>query len=263
MNDGPDPARSERQRDRGRPVETLASQALTRLASIRAGTRGALSSELAQRLRAAVLSPDPADRDAVLTEMRDRDIPDNDIVDVYVPHVARLLGDDWCSDTIGFAETSIGSSRLQSLLRDLTPGHPSEVGGYGDIGVAVVVASDDDHTLGAMVLTHQLRRLGVSVRVMIGAPDDEVLDAVAGDRYDAVMLSSSRSGDLGNLRKFVENIKRQTKQSIPVVIGGRAVDYIKDVSAETGADFATSDPQEALRLCGLTEAARLMRQGGL
>ena len=252
MTDGPERARHGRTHDRDKPVETLASRALNKLALMKAEARVKIEDRLAETLRAAVLSNNPADRDNAITALRESGCPDEAIVDTYIPHVARLLGEDWCRDDIGFADTSIGASRLQSLLRDLTPDPRSVVGSATDMsGVAVVVLSDDNHTLGAMVLTHQLRRMGVSVRVLVGAPADEALKEIVSDRYDAVFISSSRTETLGKLKKFIESVKRQTRQEIPVVLGGRVIEFLNDVRAEAGADYATSSAEEAVRLCGL------------
>lgn len=245
-----------REDERERPVTSLASQALSVLASIRSEDRVAFDPALADALRDAVLSHDAEARSRMMQLFRDHAVSDMDIVDVYIPHAARRLGEDWCNDDIGFADTSIGAARLQHMLRDLTPATAANTDAAGDgSGIAVIVMADDTHTLGAMILTSQLRRMGISVRVFLGTRSEEALDAVGTDRYDAVFLSVSQAENLGKLRKFVETLRKQTQRNMPVVVGGRAAGFVKNVRAELGADFATSDPAEAVRLCGLKVSA--------
>jgi methylmalonyl-CoA mutase cobalamin-binding subunit len=163
----------------------------------------------------------------------------------------------WCEDSMGFATVTIGTARLQGLLRDL-----EDMAGVQRMtepdgaAIMVVVASGLYHTLGAMVLTGQLRRRGHAVRLMLGAEPEAVAVSVRQARFDAVMISSAAGTPVESVRRLVSAIKKATGAPPPVVIGGTVVESAagtgEDILALTGADHATSDPDEALRLCGLT-----------
>lgn len=179
-----------------------------------------------------------------------------DIADRYIPAIARTLGDLWCDDSIGFAVVTIGVARLQGLLREIGPEWQADRHADGDApGLLVVVGPDVFHTLGAMVLTGQLRRRGLSVRLLFDATPETLGPILRQARFDAVLISASDGETLESLRRLVATVKSATFVAPPVVIGGtildQAADGLVDIAALTGADFVTRDLDEALSLCGL------------
>lgn len=187
----------------------------------------------------------------------DAGVPAAVIADHYIPAIARSMGEQWCSDELGFASVTIGTSRLQSMLRQLGPAWAGDVMADPDAPtILVVVAADVYHTLGAMVLAGQLRRKGISVRVMLGATPPEVAAQTALLKFDAVFISASCGETLESLRKIVESVSQDSAKATPVVVGGTILTDAPDAKTLTGADFATNDPDEALALCGLNETQR-------
>lgn len=250
----------------GRPgaekVEELAGQVLSVLAARGPAGDGAsgepTEDQTVVRLISAVQQHDEAERDRVVARLIKDGIRIEELIDHYIPEAARRMGLAWCSDGMSFAEVTIGSARLQGLLRDLIRrSTPSHVNDPMAPQVLMVVREDDHHTLGAMVATQKLRRIGVGVHVSVGQPDREILTLIAGRDFDLVMVSSSGSERLETLGKFVENVRNRAGRGIPVVVGGTALVGDADVVAMTGADFATADPEEALKRCGL----KIPRQG--
>lgn len=237
-------------------VEALASRVLKVLAARAPNEDGALADEFMDRaldrLVSAVRQRDDSERDRAVAELIAGGVTINMLVDKHIPEAARRMGESWCNDGMSFADVTIGVARLQSLLRDLArrdlraaPNDPMAP------QVLMVVRQDDYHTLGAMVATQQLRRLGIGVHVTVGQPDEDVLALLASSDFDMVMISSSASERLETLRKFVDKIRKRVGSTLPVVVGGTALNQGRDVKAITGADFATGDPEAALRRCGL------------
>lgn len=232
----------------GGSVESLAGAALRTLASRRQGTRG-LSEQHLRALQAAVVGTDPAARNRVVEMMRDDDIPLLDICDLYIPAVARRLGEMWCEDEMSFATVTIGTARLQSMLRELgeTVDPPADAGG----SLVVMVLAEEFHTLGAMVLTGQLRRLGATVQLVLGRPAEEVERIVRDGDFDAVLISISNRDEFEDTARIVRTLRRTTGGGVPLIVGGSAVESGTEVVKEaTGADHVTSDLHEALRLSG-------------
>lgn len=181
-----------------------------------------------------------------------------DIADFYIPAIARKMGEQWCSDEMGFAAVTIGTSRLQAMLRQLGPHWSGDSALHPDAPtIMVVVATDIYHTLGAMVLSGQLRRRGISVRLMLGATPSEVAMQTGALRFDAVFVSASCGETLESLRKIVESVGQGHARPTPVVVGGTILREAPDAKDLTGADFATDNLDEALILCGLHEAPAL------
>jgi MerR family transcriptional regulator, light-induced transcriptional regulator len=253
MTDSSDRAtRNRSSPDAGSTVETLASRALGVLASKRISAASLLSERFLEELSAAVRGADGMQSRAIVRDMMDARIRAEDIADFYIPEVARRLGAAWCEDGLSFADVTIGSARLQGLLKDigshwtddrrLDPDAPA---------VLVVVLADEFHTLGAMVLCGQLARMDVSVKLAMGHAESDLLRIVASGHFDAILISAAQGERLAMLRKLIEKIRAASVRPTPVVIGGSVVTRVTDIKTQTGADHATTDPKEALRACGL------------
>jgi MerR family transcriptional regulator, light-induced transcriptional regulator len=240
----------------GAPLESLASRALDLIASKRVSSASLLSERLIEDLEGAVCSSDPGRRWTVVGDMLDSGIRREDIADFYVPEVARRLGAAWCEDTASFADVTIGSARLQGLLREIGADWFSDARLDACAPcLLVVVLADEYHTLGAMVLGAQLGRLGVSVKLVMGRNDADLLEVVATGQFDAIFISVSQEAQISALGRLVKKIRTASLRATPIVIGGSVVTRVTDVKTKTGADHATTDTREALRACGLTISA--------
>jgi methanogenic corrinoid protein MtbC1 len=215
---------------------------------------------LSADLKAAVLEEDAALRVRAVGAMRAAGLPLRDIMDVCIPEAARLLGAEWHDNTRSFADVTIGTARLQALLRELGEEECREFDcdALGP-GVAVVVLEHEAHTLGSSLLCQQLRRLGASVQLLVGQCDADVVRCVAEAQFDAVLISAARSEALASARKLVDKLKAPAAFPVPIVIGGAVVSREPDVKMQTGADHVATDAKDALVRCGL----KISPQGAL
>ena len=205
-----------------------------------------------RRLEVAVLGTDRDAQQAVLSAMARAGISWAEISDIYVPTVARRLGDAWCDDTLSFAEVTIGSARLQGILRECGPEWSEEVRSDPLApNVLLIMPRQDNHTLGAMVVASQMRRARVSVRLCLGEHDAVVTDHVATKRFDAVLISASGSVRLETVRDLVKKIRLAARPVPPLVLGGTILDTDRDAKTITGVDHATCDLQSVMGLCGI------------
>lgn len=218
-----------------------------------------LDQRLFCELKTATLSTDPhACRQAVRTAISGGTRPE-DLADFYIPALARDLGDLWCEDQLSFAGVTIGVSRLQAMLREMGPTWSSDnASDPAAPSILLIIGQDVYHTLGAIVLSGQLRRKGYSVKLILGGKAAEIADRMKRNKYQAVFVSSSRGERLEALRRIIDVVKTSTQTPPPIVVGGTIleVETAHDVVALTGADYATAIPDEALRLCGFSEIQR-------
>ncbi|WOI56159.1 cobalamin B12-binding domain-containing protein [Palleronia sp. LCG004] len=229
-------------------VTALARRALSVLAQRKLGGR-AMSERFVERLRRATEATDPAQRDRLLLEMDEAGITEEEICDIYIPEVARRMGDDWVADRMSFAEVSIGTARLQSMLRHLLPPVAEPNGGAGNL--IVLVLASEDHTLGAMVLTGQLRRIGVSVRLLLGQPLGTLAEIAASGDYDGILISVAPADDLSEVARTIVALRRASRARVPLIVGGGLLAHGAEAArARTGADYATNDLRLALQICG-------------
>lgn len=205
----------------------------------------------------AVLGDDGEVHDRVRACMQAARVRLHDVIDHHVPEAARRLGRDWHDNRRSFADVTIGVARLQGLLRDLVAQMREDAVRDADApGVAVVVMENEFHTLGAMVVGQQLRRMGISVQLVIGQTEPEILQSVAQDHFDAILVSVSRTECLASVRKLVEKLKNATVAPTPVVIGGLAVSDEAEIRVLTGADHVATDARDAVQKCGLRTSHR-------
>ena len=176
------------------------------------------------------------------------------ICDVYVPAVARRMGDDWCEDEATFTSVTIGTSRLQFLLREIGPGKSDDRrwnSNGQETSVLLLLSRDANHTLGVMVLAGQLRRLGFSVKLSIGESPDELMTTVKDAQFDAVFVSASMEDDLADLTEVVTLIKTAYAPPPPVILGGYIVEGTRNALEVSGVDKITNKLDEALSFCKL------------
>jgi len=179
------------------------------------------------------------------------------MADCYIPIVARELGEAWCVDELGFADVTIGSARLQAMLRELGPEWTAGQTMQPDAStVLLLVPEGQYHTLGAMILSGQLRRVGLSVRLVLGASTSDVKNILEMADFDAVFISAVRGVSLEILRKIVNCIHVSRGTNTPVVVGGTALELHDDIVSLTGADYVTNSADEAISLCNLRTRPR-------
>lgn len=174
------------------------------------------------------------------------------LADQYIPVIARILGDLWVSDHIGFADVTIGSARLQAMLRDLGPDWAADTMAPADApSILLLTPKDASHTLGAVVLSGQLRRRGYSVRITFDADRSRISEIVDRIHFDAIFVSAAHSESLEKMRRMVEFIRTLTPKHLPIILGGTVLEASADITSVTGVDLATSDLDEAIEFCGL------------
>lgn len=186
----------------------------------------------------------------ILQQMMTGRIPPELIVDIYLPETARQLGEAWLADELRFTDVTIAASRIQAALRRLDPIWQD----HSPLGLRpaclVVSRFGAQHTLGPTLIASQMRRRGVSVELVYGVTPDDLEALAQKKHYNAIFISATGCDELDTLRDLVQHAQK-ISQSAPVVIGGSALDEYPQLQRDTGADFVTSDLNEALQYCGI------------
>lgn len=237
-------------------VDAFAATVLKRVADGMAHRHPNLISDYFDQLKTAALTGPPTGCIDLIDVMLADGISAEDIADFYVPAVARSLGADWETDDLAFVEVTIGTSRLLGMLRALGPEWRADAKQpeHGGAAALVLLAPEVYHTLGATVLAGQLRRSGLTVRLVLGGDREELAMVLEHTNYDVAMVSASIGESLESIRKLIGLVRSLSHNSPPIVLGGTILDQNMDVGAVTGADYATSNLIDALRFCGLQMA---------
>jgi len=230
-------------------IAEFAMQVVTIMVSDRSHVGRPPRPEVLELLVRAALTGDPVVLDQLLAAFRRLRIPAEVAVDTYIPAAVDRIGLAWHADEIDILDTSIAIARIQNLLRELVRAWHSDSsveGAGGELSVLMVVPEAEQHTVGAMVATAQLRRLGVSVCLQL-APSPAALEHLcATRRFDAVFLSLGNVESLDRGRNIVDTVRKRATGRGPFVMVGGSLDRDAElVKQAVGADLVTRDIRDA------------------
>ena len=232
------------------PVAQLALRVVSVLNKRQARRQFAARPYIANILERRVTSRINFDAEDVLNELRCFQLADETIIDSYIPAVARTLGERWSNNEMGFAEVTIASARLQTLLTEVA--YCEAVGAALPVDpprLMVVTLPGDQHTLGGFVLAAQLRRVGAIVQVTCSQETSVTINKVVDGDYNAVLFTCSRVRALESIAQIVKDVRTCAECAPYFVVGGIVLDLCEDVIQKTTADLATNDVSAVLALC--------------
>lgn len=233
-------------------VSHFVSQVVSLLVDRNVKSTGAPREELVCGLISAALAGTNLAFTQLLVEMKKSRISFAALADVYIPLAARRMGEAWQSDEMTWMQVSIGVGRLQSLLREIGAAwFADQAGDTGHGTVLLIVPDREQHTLGPMVATGQMRRYGVSVCLRIAPTLAEMRGLLAARRFDGVMISLSTRDRLDSVSKLVQFLREVSVHPVPIIVGGAVMENVQDLASCTGADFASNDVGAALESMGL------------
>lgn len=237
-------------------VAYFASEVLARLVKGERVAGSTLNEALVERLTQVVSSGDPEGFSLLWPDFRRARISAAMVADHYIPEVARRLGKGWAEDCVTFADVTMGSARLQAILRDIGQDWFADAAGAAEGPTLLVILPEGEHhTLGAMVLAARLRRSGVSVSLRIGESAPVLATFVRDRSFDGALISVACHEKLETCAKLVKTLKNATNGALRIAVGGAVLETGEYSAAQTGADVVTSDIEVALRGLGLLEHA--------
>ncbi|ETX14998.1 regulatory protein [Roseivivax halodurans JCM 10272] len=183
----------------------------------------------------------------VLARLRALPLPDTSLLGTCIPEAARTLGALWLSDELGFASVSIATSRLQGLVAQMAPPAISETRyGTETRSALLILPPGETHTLGIHVAAAQLRRHGLSVRLMFGPDEATFLSTLQKDPYDLIMFACPRPELLAFVTRLVSVLRNTSASAGLTVLGGAVLDRQDNLTQFTGVDLVTNDIRAAL-----------------
>lgn len=161
---------------------------------------------------------------------------------------ARLFGDLWKEDLCSFGEVTIGLSRLQQLLRELSSPFENEIEHAGHGYRALLAATPgEQHTFGICMVEEFFRRAGWDVSTGPGATRHDLVAMVNGEWFDVVGLSLGGEALFDALASIISAIRRASRnRSIGIMVGGRFFIEHPELIARIGADGTALDGREAV-----------------
>lgn len=237
-------ARGERQ---SRGASALAEDAVSLLNKRQTKTAAGARQFILDHLLRAVTNRAEFDAGRMLDELRGHRLSTDSVIDIYVPAVARILGEMWEDNTLDFAAVTVGSMRLQSLLSIASTEaldflRPIEDAHY----MLITVPLGEQHFLGAFVLAAQLRRLGARVDVSFSETAPDFVSRVICDTPDMILFSASCKASLATISQLVLDISKVMDKCPLIAVGGGAACILHEGGNKSGIDLVTHSAKEAL-----------------
>jgi MerR family transcriptional regulator, light-induced transcriptional regulator len=240
-------------------IAGLAARVVARLVDRDGPAPAVLREDLILRFMDAVIAPSQGGVEAMFAEMRRAGVSRTTFADRYIPEIARRLGRAWEDDSLGFADVTVGMSRLQAILREIGRDWSADhdpVPVHGAATVLLIVPDNEQHTLGAMVLMGLLRRRGISVALRIAPTVADLRTLLGGRAFDAALVSVGQSSGVAPCRALVRALREATGDRLPIAVGGAVLGLMQDVREQTGADVVSNDLGAVITALGLERAAR-------
>ncbi len=165
---------------------------------------------------------------------------------------AKLLGEWWRTDICDFAEVTIGLSRLQQLLHEISPRFDDEVVPYApERRILLAPTPGEQHTFGIMLVEEVFRRSGWLCCSCMPRNKAELARSIRGQWFEVVGLSVSSMVLLENLTSAIQSVRSASRnKNVVVVVGGPVFLDNPELAGRVGADVAAGDGYEALEKLG-------------
>lgn len=189
-------------------------------------------------------------------------------MDLLAP-TARHLGQMWADDRCNFADVTIATGRLQQLLRRLSPafGQARRVPQDGR-RVLLLPAPGEQHTLGLAMVADYFSRAGwlvsaggnlanaepISTSLLKGRVPEaatrafvtETLRTVRRDWFDVIGISLGSSRGLNELRDFISELRRTSRnRGLGIIVGGPVFSDHPEACQAVGADATAASGRDA------------------
>ena len=183
---------------------------------------------------------------------------DSILVDLLAP-AARKLGQLWEQDQCDFVDVTLGTWRLQQVMRELVYQNPPSIPAKAAKSCLFASMPGDQHNFGPIMIDQIFAGAGWHSEVIPSPQRRDILDRVKNQSLDLVGLTISRDCPVNAVRQLVTAIRSVSKNpAIVILIGGRAVMESPSLVEESGADSSAADARDALVLAEqLCEEARL------
>lgn len=182
---------------------------------------------------------------------------DSVLIDLIAP-AARLLGQQWEDDRLGFTEVTLGLVLMHGLIHSMGYEYhdgPQEAGGVRRVMLASAPGSQ--HVLGLSIVSEFFRKAGWQVVLEVSASSAELCRAVRNEWFDLVGLSVGLDGQLRMLPALVAELKAASRNPVtPVLLGGPVFSLREERAESLGAQAICLDARESVRLAAAMLAAR-------
>lgn len=195
-----------------------------------------------------LLSHDEQAAHAFAGEMLDRGASAEELYERLFAEAARKLGDMWTTDDCTFYDVTLGTGRIQRLVREFSHQFLVDNVYPGSTGKLLLCnATDEQHSLGLAVLAEFFVRDGWDVHVGPGIGSEALLDRVRETDYHIVGFSVAVTSRISKLQQDIRRVRQVSRNpDIKVMVGGFLITEDPSLAERIGADGHASDASTAI-----------------
>ncbi len=188
-----------------------------------------------------------------------RGLPAENVIMELLAPAARRLGYLWEQDHRDFVDVTIGLSRIQHLVRSLSPAFQGDAVTKPEPRHALLIPTPgEQHTLGVMIVEEFFRRSGWQCTSLADGDQAAIAKKVSKQSFDVVGLSTSCEVFIGNTASAIDTVRKNSKnQRVIVIVGGPLFWQRPELVRQVGADGSADDGTQALTMIGSIYAQRL------
>jgi methanogenic corrinoid protein MtbC1 len=168
-------------------------------------------------------------------------------VDLLAP-AARKLGELWENDYFSFSDVTIGLSRIQQLVHEVSPGFETDLeSSLGVSSALLVTMPGEQHSLGLLLVEEFFRRSGWNVWTPHNVTSSRLVAMVRQERFDMVGISVTCEVEIQRLAALIDSVRSASlNKGLLVMVGGRFINEHPELVAEVGADATDIDGTHAI-----------------
>lgn len=201
-----------------------------------------------QRFIRILLSHDDQAAHEFAAELIERGVTTERLYEGLFAEAARTLGEMWESDDCTFYDVTLGTGRIQRLIREFSHQFLADYRYPGSTGrLLLCSASDEQHSLGIAVLAEFFVKDGWDVHMGPGLGSEALLDKVREGDYNLIGFSVACTSRISKLQQDIRRTRQVSRNpDIKVMVGGALITADPSLAERIGADGYAIDASSAI-----------------
>ena len=161
---------------------------------------------------------------------------------------ARMLGEMWEEDRVGFADVTVALCRLHDVMRNLGASQPPATDTLPQGRRALLVPMPgEQHTFGLVMVADFFRRAGWDVCTEAVHTSNELVGFVRQEWFTMIGLSVGCEAHLEGVASTIHALRRAARnRSLGVMVGGSLIAKHPELAIQVGADATGKDARQAV-----------------
>jgi methanogenic corrinoid protein MtbC1 len=250
-----EPSSGVQQINRAMLGRTIEAEVIPRLMMAHRGAAGKddqplqhVTPEDISELSRIVIEHETAVASSYIDALRNQGVPIEAVFVELLAPTARLLGEMWKADMCCFTDVTVGMSRLQQIVHELSPEFERETAqAFDGRRILLMTMPGEQHTLGLMIVEEYFRRYGWDC--CSSAPKDirDMARLARSQHFDVIGISVAWGALLDGIASAIQAIRKNSvNKAVVVMVGGAVFLENPQLVSRVGADGMAEDGRQAI-----------------